>query len=336
MNKHLKNLLKLAFSAALIIILLTQLDLAALGAELTSANPWWLLVTFLLFASTIILRAIRWKVLLDALDIIVPLRLLSRWYYIGAFFNTLLPTGFGGDVIRMMYLAQYSQRAPSAVGTVILDRFLGIVVLLGLGVLAIPFSRAEVSVWLNLFLLLMFLFAAGGFWLLRQEKLVRWFKNLLFSILPSSIVRPLEKMGWIKPLYVALQGYDRRTLARALLASLAFNAVWILVNYTAGLSLGLEAGLVDYLVFVPLVSLALLLPSFGGVGVRELSYVGLFSQIGVPRETAFALSLIIYAVTVATGLIGGVFLLIQNIQGGRGRPDAASAQVSNSLSVGDD
>ncbi len=60
-------------------------------------------------------------------------------------------------------------------------------------------------------------------------------------------------------------------------------------------------------------SLALLLPSVGGIGVRELSYVGLFTQIGVASETAFAMSIIIYAVTVATGLIGGVMLLIQNV-----------------------
>ena len=313
MSKRLKNLLKIAISAGLIILLLTQIDIRAIAYELAGANGWWVLVTFLLFVSSIILRAERWKILLDALAIYVPLKLLSRWYFIGAFFNTLLPTGFGGDVVRMMYLAQYSKQAPSAVGTVILDRFLGILVLLGMGVLAIPFSRAEISIWVNLFILAAFLAAAGGFWLLRQERIVHWFQQRVFALLPTSFRTRIQNLDWLKPLYVALQGYDRKTLAKALLASLIFNLVWILVNITAGLALGVSASLVDYLVFVPLVSLALLLPSVGGIGVRELSYVGLFTQIGVPGETAFAMSIIIYAVTVATGLIGGVFLLIQNL-----------------------
>ena len=225
MNKRLKNLLKIAISAGLIIFLLTQIDIKALLAELAAANGWWVLVTFLLFAFSIILRAERWKILLDALAIRVPLSLLSRWYFIGAFFNTLLPTGFGGDVVRMMYLAQYSKQAPSAVGTVILDRFLGILVLLGLGVLAIPFSRAEISVWVNLFILAMFVATAGGFWLLRQERLVHWFQQRIFAILPTGLRTRIQRLEWLKPLYVALQGYDRITLAKALLASLIFNLV---------------------------------------------------------------------------------------------------------------
>ena len=313
MSKRLQNLLKIVISAGLIILLLTQIDIRAIASELVAANGWWVLVTFLLFVFSIILRAERWKILLDALAIHVPLSLLSRWYFIGAFFNTLLPTGFGGDVVRMMYLAKYSKQAPSAVGTVILDRFLGILVLLGLGVLAIPFSGAEISVWVNLFILAFFIAAAGGFWLIRQERIVRWFQKRVFALFPTSLRTRIQNLDWLKPLYIALQGYDHKTLAKALLASLIFNLVWILVNITAGLALGVSASLVDYLVFVPLVSLALLLPSFGGIGVRELSYVGLFTQIGVASETAFAMSIIIYAVTVATGLIGGVFLLIQNV-----------------------
>jgi len=53
----------------------------------------------------------------------------------------------------------------------------------------------------------------------------------------------------------------------------------------------------------------MLLPSIGGIGVRELSYVGLFTQVGVPAESAFAMSIVIYLATVLTGLIGGVLML---------------------------
>jgi len=326
MKNHLSNLAKIAISAGLIFILLTQLDTRAIAANLAAAHRGWALITFLLFAFSIILRAARWKVLLDSLGVFVPLRLLSRWYYIGAFFNTLLPTGFGGDVVRMMHLTQYSRQAPSAVGTVIVDRFLGILVLLALGALALPLARTEIPLWVTTFVLGLFLAAAGGFWLLRRERLVMGLKRRLLARLPPGPRVRIEKWGWVRPLYIALQGYDRRTLLKALFASLVFNIVWILVNITAGLSLGVQVSLVDYLVFVPLVSLALLAPSFGGVGVRELSYVGLFTQVGVSSETAFAMSVIIYAVTVATGFIGGALLLWQNLVHVRGLDDEPTSR----------
>jgi hypothetical protein len=66
------------------------------------------------------------------------------------------------------------------------------------------------------------------------------------------------------------------------------------------------------------VSLSLLLPSVGGLGVRELTYVALFGLIGVPEERAFALGILVYAVTFATGLIGGLIYLLQGARSARG------------------
>ena len=106
-------------------------------------------------------------------------------------------------------------------------------------------------------------------------------------------------------------GLQLGALFHALLASFAFNAIWIGVNLLLGWSLGIEAGLFHYLVFVPLVSLSLLLPSVGGLGVREMTYVGLFGLVGVAEEKAFALGILVYAIHIVTGLIGGIIYLIQ-------------------------
>lgn len=313
MSKALQRFVKIAVSIGLILFLLTRMNVSEIGQELAQAQRGWLLLTFLLFALSIVLRAVRWKVLLDALQIKVPLRLLSYWYFVGAFFNTLLPTGFGGDVVKTLALAQYSRRASSAAGTVILDRFLGIVVLLAMGVAAIPFSRADIHPLVSWFLIAVFVAAVGGFWLLRQKPWMRWGHRLLVRWLPQRLRQRWQEMDSLRHFYHALQGYNARTLARALLVSLLFNCLWVLINMVAGWALGIRAGLADYLVFVPLVSLALLLPSFGGIGVRELSYVGLFTQIGTPRESAFALSIVIYAATVFSGLLGGVLYLLQHV-----------------------
>ncbi len=309
MKRHAKTLLKVAISLGLILFLLSRIDVHALADNLARANPWWLAATVILFALSILLRAWRWRVLTDARGMGVSFWQLARWYYIGTFFNKLLPTGFGGDVAKSVYLARETGDAGGAVGTVALDRFLGILVLLGIGAAAAPFSQARISIWVQLFVLAAFFAALAGFWVLRQKSWMRWLHRQALALLPGAISHRIEGMASLRSLYFALQDYDKRTLARAIAVSFIFNLSWILINITAGLALGVQASLLDYLIFTPLVSLALLIPSIGGIGVRELSYVGLFTQIGVPAETAFAMSIVIYLATVVSGLIGGVLLL---------------------------
>lgn len=315
--KQAKTLLKIGVSLALILFMLSRVNLAQIGGLLGQANPWGLLAVFLLFGGGVLLRAVRWKLLLDAQGVQAPLGYLTRWYYIGSFFNTILPTGFGGDVVKSMALARYSDQGASAVGTVILDRFLGILVLLGMGALAVPFGGNRMDPRVGWLIWTLFLACITSFWLLRRQTLWRTLQSRLLARLPAGIRERAAAWTWIEPLYAALQGYDRRVLAQAALASLAFNLTWILTNMAGGWALGIQADVAAYFLFVPLVSLALLLPTFGGIGVRELSYVGLFTQVGVSAEAAFALSIVIYASTVATGLVGGLFYLAENSRTGQ-------------------
>jgi hypothetical protein len=45
-----------------------------------------------------------------------------------------------------------------------------------------------------------------------------------------------------------------------------------------------------------------------------MTYVGLFGLVGVPEEKAFALGILVYAIHIATGLIGGTIYLIQGVR----------------------
>jgi uncharacterized membrane protein YbhN (UPF0104 family) len=46
--------------------------------------------------------------------------------------------------------------------------------------------------------------------------------------------------------------------------------------------------------------------------VREGAYVFLFTQAGMPRETALSLSLLVYVISIfAPGLIGGVIYVLK-------------------------
>ena len=318
-----KSLVKPLISGLLLVLLLTQLDLGSVVTALAAARWAGVWVALALFIAGIVIRAFRWQVLLNALGMRVPLRQLTSWYFVGGFFNTVLPTGFGGDAVKAAELAHYSGQTGEAIGSVVVDRFLGIVALLAMAVAAlaaqglsglVPPGEALDSAtnWIDprlaWFVTLLFAGSLAGFWLLRRRELM----HRLSQLLPKAVRTATAPIaGFSRSLYDGLQGYSRRTLAYSLAVSFLFNATWIAVNMLLGWALGIEATLAQYLVFVPLVSLSLLVPSVGGLGVRELTYVGLFGLIGVSQEQAFALGILVYGVTVATGLIGGVIYLIQ-------------------------
>ncbi|MCX7670969.1 MAG: flippase-like domain-containing protein [Anaerolineae bacterium] len=299
-RNRVRGLLQVAISVALLAFILRQVHWAEVWAALRRMDGRWLIVAWLLFLAGVIVRARRWQGLLDALAVHRPLRELVTWYLVGGFFNIVLPTGFGGDVVRAAELAQDTGRPARAVNSVIVDRYLGIMVLLAMGLIAAPLRAGVASAATLAAMAALF---GGGLlagWALRRPWRSAWADR------PGRLG---TIAGRLAKLADAFAVYDRRALARGLVASFVFNVLQIGWNVALGWGLGLRLPLVAYLVFVPLTAVALLLPAFGGLGVRELTYVGLFGQIGVPAATAMALSLGVYIITVATGLLGGLVYL---------------------------
>ncbi len=307
MNKRVRGLVQIAISAVLLALVLRQVPWKEARAALASLKPGWMALAWGLFLAGVVVRAARWRTLLDALGLHRPLTELANWYFVGSFFNVVLPTGFGGDAVRVAELAQDTSRPGPALNSVVVDRYLGLMVLLAMGLLGgLAFPVAAASPTLAI---IAALFGAGlaVAWGLRQPWWEQWdARRDLFG----SVVRTLR----LPALSAAIAPYDRRTLVRALLISLAFNALQIGWNVAIAMGLGLHLPLVTYLVFVPLTAVALLLPAFGGLGVRELTYVGLFGQVGVPQAIALALSLGVYLITVATGLVGAALYLSGGIR----------------------
>ncbi len=310
-----RGLLQVAISALLLALILRQVSWSEVWAALRQIDGRWLLAAWLLFLAGVAVRARRWQVLLDALAVRRPWRELVAWYLAAGFFNIILPTGFGGDVVRAAELAQDTGRPARVVNSVIVDRYLGIMVLLAMGLIAAAFRPGLAS---PATLILTAALFGGGLiagWLLRRPWHEAWGR------LGGRAGRMAGRLH-LADLADAFAAYDRRALARGLIASLAFNLLQIGWNVAIGWGLGLRLPLVAYLIFVPLTAVALLLPAFGGLGVRELSYVGLFGQAGVPAAAALALSLGVYIIVVTTGLVGGVVYLA----GGVRRLHAAAAR----------
>ncbi len=318
-SQGLSSGLKICLSLGLLAFILKQVGWRQTWESLQRAQLSYLAVAFGLCLAGIVVRAYRWRILLAALGMQVPLSRLTALYFIGTFFNNFLPTGIGGDVVRVYELAKESERPAESVGTVLVDRATGLLVLLLMALAALVFSHRLIAPKVTAAIVFLSLASWGGAGLiLQRDWLERW-----------GLLRMVAKIKQLEAVYESVCACGLRAIGRALAVSLVFNALLIAVNYLIALSLGVRISLWYFFLFVPIISFLLVLPvSLSGLGIREGGYVYLFAQAGVPAPLALTMSLAFYALNVATGLIGGVLYALEGARGLRAKEATGSTETT--------
>ncbi len=120
-------------------VLLRRVDAAALARTIAALKPIPLGAAILLQIPIVLASGLRWQMFLHRLRHHHGIIDLTRIVLIGQFFGLFVPSGVGGDVVRVYYLTRTKVPVHDAVTSVILDRLIGVV---SLGLLAIPGSLA--------------------------------------------------------------------------------------------------------------------------------------------------------------------------------------------------
>ena len=306
-NNYFIGALKLVVSMGLLIFIFRQIDFPAFIAIVRQAHIRWILTAMSLMILGVMLRAWRWQILLHAIEVRVSLKELIAIYFVGFLFNNLLPSGVGGDAIRIVELNKHSKHGADAVTSVLVDRFLGLSALQAIGTVTLLFNWNAVPAPIAYLTVTMFVaIMVGGYLLVNRTLYLSLRKNI-------DLFRRLTDIGPLGKLFDSFQSYPTSALQRSYMVSLLFNLSLITMNLSIGLSVGVEATLIQYAIFIPITSAVLIIPiSFGGLGLREGAYVELFKSVGVPTETALAMSLLVYTIgNLFTGLIGGVVYLLR-------------------------
>ena len=296
-----------AISVALICWLLCSVPLDEFEGALVGSR-WWLFgLSTLVMLLRPVIAAYRWQIMLAVGGIRVSLGRLFHWYMIGGFFNLMLPTSLGGDVMRLYHLARHSGRKADTVASVLMERILGFLALIAMamvGLAATPVAWQNpkmlaglLAVCLAYAALLIGLFHRGV-----SRAVVRLMHRVHLDGLGAKLERGYDALHSL--------GQHRSALALAFLCSVAFQAVGVFCVYLIGLSLGLGVPLAYYFLSVPLIWLISMAPiSIGGMGVRDGGFVLFFTALGVTSASALLLSLLSFAQIIAVGLVGGAFHL---------------------------
>ncbi|GAB4204358.1 MAG: hypothetical protein OHK0022_29440 [Roseiflexaceae bacterium] len=293
---------QIAGTAVLVILLLRQLDWGALAQLPAQAHWGWLAAAALVLGLAHGLNILRWRGYIgpDA----PGWATLTAMYGAGLFSNNFLPTGVGGDGVRVVLLSQHIPM-PRALVAVGLDRLVGLAALLvlippGL-LLGLPpgLDHAATAALEQRALPVALLgLAALGLGLAAW----RWLPGLRQSVLRLA-ERPLSMLR------AANWGEGQRTRVLAVGYGLsALGQICIAVAYyatLAGLSLPASAGAAIWLACSG--ALVLLVPiTINGLGLMESTFVVVLGAYGIAATPAVAVALVSRALLLLFSLAGGL------------------------------
>ncbi len=285
--------LKIVVSAGLLYFLLSQVDLARLAQQARSASPTWLAGALGLYLLMIFISAWRWKLLLKAQHVEVPFSLLTNSFLVATFFNNFLPSNIGGDVIRIGDTARHARSKTLATTVVLVDRGVGVIGLVFVAALGATLAARANGVIGPI--------GPGLLWAALALGLAVALPLLLLPHAVRRMLHPLRAIHqeWvgerIEKLVAALGKF--RDAPQALLACFggAILVQAVLVGFYAAVAhaIGVNVSVAHLATLIPLSFVVQMMPlSVNGLGVREWVFGAYFTQIGLPLESALALSFI--------------------------------------------
>jgi len=321
MPSRARTLVVIVVAAALVVVFLHNVDLWGVVREILQAKPEWLAVSLVTMVVNLAVRAIRWQYLLEPLGT-VPFSAAFRATAVGFAASTVLPAR-AGEVIRPYFLArQGSMSATGAFATVILERLLDVVTVLGL--LAsfvfffgrdlteanpVVFTRVKLAgatAGAAAFLALVVLFVLAGD-PARLGRTMTRLEQVLPSKLAGLIARIAEKFA---------KGLGAIRRPSRLLGALAWSVpLWL------SIAVGIWAVTVAFRLGVPFTGSFLLLgvltlgvavPTPGAVGgFHEAFKLGVTTFYGVPDARAVGAAIVLHALSVGPSLLFGLYFAAQ-------------------------
>lgn len=297
--------LRFVIALALVVVVVSRLDLSNTWETIKQVNVWLYVIIFCIFLLNKLITTYRWKLLLISQNIKVKLSSLYKLYLVGFMFNIVLPSSIGGDVVKIYKLGKDvpENKFGSAMAT-IMDRFGGLVALPIIIFITILFNPyLELKVRLIVFVCIAILFCLLAL-VLRGN--VNWLINLIRKIIPGKKLKNLfDKCLSATKVYKK----DKKTLFKVLLLSLVFQIIGILNQYLIFYAIGVKIPLIFMFMVVPVTRLIVSLPiSIGGIGVKEISLIGLLGVIGVTNFEVVSYSLLAYSLNFVLIIFAGLYL----------------------------
>ncbi len=304
-------IIKLAVTALLFLYIFRKIDFHQFGETLHHARLDILVGGFLVLWVGHYMCIYRWRMLMRPLMPALPLGQLLGFYCIGLFFNQILPTVVGGDVVKMYYAGKPSKSYAQSFAATFLDRDIGMLAMMIIACAAIllypvvvPGIPVSLIVW-GAFLA----FVLGNIGIF-SPKFHRILTGLLHRVKLSKIAKKVDTISSA----FQIMGKHKGILVGSLVISFFNQLLVIAVTWIMALGLRMDISLSYFLIFVPVITLISMIPvSLNGMGLREYAFYSLFGAVGVLPASCLALGILSSVILILSSLPGGlVYLFFRN------------------------
>lgn len=303
---------KLAVSITLVLLVLSGIDYEQVIQQVGDASLVLASLAGLVMLASHFLGMLQWRVFLRAQRLELSLGRCLVYYYTGQFFSNFLLSSIGGDIVRLFDVAYNEKiRKGRVLASILVDRVFGLVCLIMLGLIALPFFIARQPSNLVPVVVLYGIFSGSIvlFWFFILSRSVRHLAMRLVQKLPVARLRRvgfhcirtfhcyrrtpgvfLRALGWGLTNQAVKIGVACITLAALPGPGLAIEPLWIIV-------------------FIPILGIIKVLPiSIMGIGPHELTGRNLFAAVGVAASVSMPFLFLYQIVAILSNLACGIFL----------------------------
>ena len=294
---------KIALSIGIVALLVSRMDMSAIGAQFAKVHSVGLIWAGVFILSQIGLLAWRWKDLIN-IDHDGPALTYKQSLKItlaSLLANVLFITSISGLVVRVGLTLHHGVTLTKSICAAIVDRLMTLMALMILAALFVPFFDRFVGEALHSA-------AYATMAVLAFTALI--FTPVFYSRAIKDLVRSIPKLSACAD-YVLAMRRDKATFIRIVINSLSAQIFYFVSVFFIALSAGADFTFLDLLSVLPVITLVASLPvSFGGWGVREGAFVYGLGLIGIPMEMAFVISIEIGLLTMLATIICGIPALL--------------------------
>ena len=312
MNKQIIKLLQIIASIGLLALVAHQVGLFSLAGReaflevLKGARMEWLLISVLVGVLINMSSAFKWYMLARARHLAAGYWRLFSYYLIGQFYNLILPTSVGGDVVRSYELGKYTGRQADALASVFVERYTGVLVLLLISGLAVISQLAVFNVTFVIGSLAAFTLGLGFIaWMIFDQRLYQRVRSICIRLVPvtHAVFQKLDK------LLASIDVYknDKSALLWAFVNSLLFYFIAVVNVYVTALVFQVEVSFIDMLIATPIIMLIMNIPlSVGNLGLMEFAYINVFQLLGYSPTLGLSVAILMRLKSLFDGVMGGV------------------------------
>lgn len=336
--KTVKTIFKFIISLAFFSVLLSFVQGNELFAVFQNISWPWFALSFAITLTQLAVSCCKWKIILDLKGKPLSFWELFKIYLIHYFFSNILPSTFGGDVVRSYYAGRLIENQAYAAVSIFVERLSGVFCLFLLAAIA-PFLRvsllsnpylflpactglacAAIIIWLcltkNPFALPGKL-AEGFFSLLRRLVVRKYFailaKPAVYSEnLFNKVLARLKKLKGEMQIATDAVKSNQGFVIGLIVLTLLFNILMWLNIYATYRAFHVEVNFLAICALVPAIMLVAQVPVtvLGNLGYYESVFVFYFLLIGVDGAQTLAMSLFLRLKSLSLGGMGFVAYLV--------------------------